>query len=329
MQTLDGNIVPRLLAPADEVIERPPCLFMVPDNNKFYSGVMLRSFDMLLCTTASAGTVLSADPRQALLASAHGRYATPWHWHDCMMLLMPRVGALDLRHQDRLEGVWVSEDRFAIVPANHIHQTQALRDTHAHLTFYITDEALQRIEAEAGSLARVKRRIRSSALFGTTPEIKALQNLCQKAGPGQSSSLRHISAALLMSCLSEIERADPLPVATPRGHGAAIVQEVQDLVADGAAEDVSLDLLAERLNISRRHMTRLFRKQTGKSIAEFHQSMRIALARRMLTDTDLPVGEIAFRVGFESGSALSRAVRRADGISPSAIRRAMARPVNN
>src|SRR5258706_6895770 len=55
-QTLDGNIVPRLLAPADEVIERPPCLFMVPDNNKFYSGVMLRSFDML-CTTASAGTV--------------------------------------------------------------------------------------------------------------------------------------------------------------------------------------------------------------------------------------------------------------------------------
>src|SRR5258708_14710089 len=27
-QTLDGNIVPRLLAPADEVIERPPCLFM-------------------------------------------------------------------------------------------------------------------------------------------------------------------------------------------------------------------------------------------------------------------------------------------------------------
>jgi hypothetical protein len=27
-QTLDGNIVPRLLAPADEVIERLPCLFM-------------------------------------------------------------------------------------------------------------------------------------------------------------------------------------------------------------------------------------------------------------------------------------------------------------
>jgi AraC family transcriptional regulator len=49
----------------------------------------------------------------------------------------------------------------------------------------------------------------------------------------------------------------------------------------------------------------------------------------MLTDTDLPVGDIAFRVGFESGSALSRAMRRADDDSPSSIRRAMARRVKN
>jgi AraC-like DNA-binding protein len=290
---------------------------------------MLRSFDMLRARE-SAGTVLSADTRQALLASASGRYAMPWHWHDCMMLLMPRVGALDLRHQDRPEGAWVSEDRFAVVPADHAHQTQALRDTHAHLALYITDEALHRIEAEAGSLSRVKRRIRSSALFGTTPEIKTLQSLCQKASSGQSNStLRHVTAALLVSCLSEIEKADPLPAATPRGHGVALVLEVKALIADQAAQDVSLDMLADRFGISRRHMTRLFREQTGKSIAEFHQSMRIALARRMLTDTDLPVGEIAFRVGFESGSALSRAVRRAEGDSPSGIRRAMAHPVKN
>lgn len=77
------------------------------------------------------------------------------------MLLMPRVGALDLRHQDRMDGAWISEDRFAVVPANHAHQTQALRDTHAHLAFYITGEALRSIEAEAGSLAQFKRRTRA------------------------------------------------------------------------------------------------------------------------------------------------------------------------
>jgi AraC family transcriptional regulator len=302
---------------------------MVRGSKKSHSSAMLRSFDML-CTTASAEAVLSADLKQTLFASASGRYAMPWHWHDCMMLLLPLAGAVSLRHQDRLEGAWVSEDRFAMVPADHAHETQALRDTHVHLAVYVTDEALRRIETETGSLSRVKYRTRSSALFRTTPEIRALQNLCKQADPAQNrAALRHVSAALLLSCLSEIERADPLPAATPDGHAAVLVQEIQAFIADRAAQDVSLDLLAGRFGISRRHMTRLFRERTGISVVEFHQNMRLALARRMLTDTDLPVGEIAFRVGFESGSALSRAVRRADDSSPSDIRRAMARSVKN
>jgi AraC-like DNA-binding protein len=290
---------------------------------------MLRSFDTL-CTIASADAVLSAHPSVALFASASGRYTMPWHWHDCMMLMMPTAGAVSLQHEDRLEGVWVSEDRFAVVPAGHSHQTEALRDRHAHLTFYIKDEALQRIEAEAGSLARVKRQTHSSALFYASPEIKALQNLCQRAGSGQSVAVRrHISAALLVSCLAEIERADSLPAATPRGHGVALVQEIQAFIADRAAQHIPLDFLAEHFGTSRRHITRLFRERTGLSIAEFHRSKRISLAHRMLMDTDFPVGEIAFRVGFESGSALSRAMRRADDTSPSSIRRVMARPAKN
>lgn len=288
---------------------------------------MLRSFD-ILCTTASADAVVSAEPGRALFASASGRYAMPWHWHDCMMLLMPTAGAVSLRHQDRLEGTWVSEDTFALVPAGHAHQTKALRDAHAHLAFYITDEALRRFEAEAGSLARVRRRTRSSALFCAPPQMKALQSLCRRTGSGEPAAmLRHISAALLVSCLAEIERADSLPAATPRGHGVVLVQEIQAFIADRASEDISLDLLAERFGTSRRHITRLFREQTGLSITEFHRSKRISLARRMLTDTDLPVGEIAYRVGFESGSALSRAMRRADDNSPSGIRRVITRPV--
>ncbi|MBR0870323.1 helix-turn-helix transcriptional regulator [Bradyrhizobium tropiciagri] len=290
---------------------------------------MLRSFDML-CATASANAVVAADSRQALLASPSGAYAMPWHWHDCMMLLLPRVGALDLCHQDRPEGAWISEDRFAVVPANHAHQTKALRDTQAHLAFYITDRALHRIEAQAGSLSRVKHRVRATAVFAATPEIATLRGLCrQRDADRPDIALRHISAALLASCFLEIEKADPLPAATSRGHGAALVREIQAFLTERAAQELSLDALADRFATSRRHLTRLFRDLTGQSIAEYHHDTRMALARRMLAGTDLPVGEIAFRVGFESGSALSRAMRRTEGRSPSDVRRAMARSVKN
>jgi transcriptional regulator GlxA family with amidase domain len=47
----------------------------------------------------------------------------------------------------------------------------------------------------------------------------------------------------------------------------------------------------------------------------------------LLTETDLPVGEIAFRVGFESGTALARAMRRVCGETPSEVRTRVARSI--
>jgi transcriptional regulator GlxA family with amidase domain len=71
----------------------------------------------------------------------------------------------------------------------------------------------------------------------------------------------------------------------------------------------------------------LFREGTGFSVGEFQLHIRLQTARELLTGTDLPIGEIAFRVGFESGAALAHAMRRADGRSPSDIRKRVAQPI--
>src|ERR1700743_1560676 len=61
--------------------------------------------------------------------------------------------------------------------------------------------------------------------------------------------------------------------------------------------------------------------------AAFPLPPRLDAARGLLRETDLPVGEIAYRVGFESGAAFARALRRVDGRPPSAFRQGEARPV--
>jgi transcriptional regulator GlxA family with amidase domain len=109
--------------------------------------------------------------------------------------------------------------------------------------------------------------------------------------------------------------------------GAALIDEIKDLSATNVDRDLPLDHIASQFDVSRRHMTRLFREITGFSIGNFQQLKRVEVARQLLTDTDLPVGEIAFRVGLESGSALSRAMRRIDGRSPTNIRNSMARSI--
>jgi len=56
------------------------------------------------------------------------------------------------------------------------------------------------------------------------------------------------------------------------------------------------------------------------SIGDYRNRQRIETARRLLTESALSVGEIAWRTGFESGSALARAMRRMLGVSPGALR---------
>ena len=107
----------------------------------------------------------------------------------------------------------------------------------------------------------------------------------------------------------------------------ALVADLEAFVARHADQDIPLDALEERFGISRRHITRLFRERTGLSIGEFQQRKRYENACRLLTDTDLPIGEVAFRVGFESGAALARAMRRIGDHSPSDLRARMARSV--
>ena len=56
----------------------------------------------------------------------------------------------------------------------------------------------------------------------------------------------------------------------------------------------------------------------------FHQyltSKRISLAERLLETADISVMEIAFRAGFSSGAAFSKAFRQAKGVTPSEYRR--------
>ncbi|GJD46983.1 HTH-type transcriptional activator RhaR [Methylobacterium cerastii] len=192
--------------------------------------------------------------------------------------------------------------------------------------------ALRRIETRIGSLERVRASIRTSGMFLVTPQIRTLHTLLRDGDDavGSEAVRDHLSTALLIRCLGAIERGRALPSASRRGQGAALVREAKAFVAARMDQDVPLDLLADRLGVSRRHLTRLFQAEVGQSVGAFQRAQRLDAAKDLLVSTDLAVDEIAFRVGFESGSALSRALRRRDGMAAMDIRSSsnvVARPV--
>ncbi|MDB5653728.1 MAG: hypothetical protein JWQ94_1341 [Tardiphaga sp.] len=283
---------------------------------------MLRSIQTLRDSSADA-RIIAADGDPFALVGGGDEYYMPWHWHDCLMILLPRVGAVNFRDETRTAGTWLTEDRFVVVPNTLSHQTAGRRTGHSHLAIYATDGQLAGIEARLGSLSRIRARLGAPAFFAISPEMRSLLALCQASGRSDLATLSargHLVAALLINCLSRIERGEQLSASTPATHGDALVSNVKSYISNNAATDLSLDLIADVFGLSRRHVTRLFRDKTGMAISEYHERERIDRARELLSTTDLPVGDVAWRVGLESGSALARMMRRVAGITPTEAR---------
>ena len=73
--------------------------------------------------------------------------------------------------------------------------------------------------------------------------------------------------------------------------------------------------------MSVRTFTRRFREETGLSPARWLTTQRVALARRLLESTDLPVERIAADAGFGTATSLRQHLHAAIGVAPRAYRR--------
>lgn len=85
---------------------------------------------------------------------------------------------------------------------------------------------------------------------------------------------------------------------------------------------LSVGDLASHLGVSPRTLARRFTDQLGTSPGAWLLSRRVAEARTLLEETDLPVEAIAVRVGLTSAVNLRRHFRTQVGTTPGAYRRA-------
>ena len=94
-------------------------------------------------------------------------------------------------------------------------------------------------------------------------------------------------------------------------------------------EQIDLRTLAEISAFSPYHFHRIVSAMLGEPLGEFIVRTRIETAARLLRYTDTPVSEIAYRVGYDTPSSLSKAFRRFFGISPKMYRITKNRPMMN
>jgi AraC family transcriptional regulator of adaptative response / DNA-3-methyladenine glycosylase II len=102
-----------------------------------------------------------------------------------------------------------------------------------------------------------------------------------------------------------------------------VAQAAASLIEDHTLEHDGLDAVASRLGITDRHLRRAFGAEFGVSPVEFAQTQRLLLAKRLLTDTTLPVTEVAYASGFGSLRRFNALFKQRYRLQPSLLRRHM------
>lgn len=135
-------------------------------------------------------------------------------------------------------------------------------------------------------------------------------------------ALRIISDALAQ----QVEDAMDSGKASTSRQDDPIVQRALEIIWSQGPNSISVSDIARQLPVTRRTLDRRFVEVTGHSVLEEINSCRLSRAKRLLTETELPVKTVAHLAGFNSSERMRVLFIEREGTSPTTYRKNAAQP---
>lgn len=104
-------------------------------------------------------------------------------------------------------------------------------------------------------------------------------------------------------------------------HEKVSVRQALLYLSEYHTQDLNVQELANSLNISYRHLARMFKHVTGMTIIENLNNIRVNEAKKLLKETDKPIREIAQKVGYENEYYFTTIFNKYAYTSPSKFRK--------
>jgi AraC family transcriptional regulator len=141
--------------------------------------------------------------------------------------------------------------------------------------------------------------------------------------PGKSPQV----AALTQLFAAHLVEKYTVAVAQSQGFSGGLpirqLRKVQDHVAEHLAEEIPIDRLADLVELSPFHFSRVFKQATGMTPLQFITRERITLAQQLIRETSRSLIEIALEVGYSNPSHFAKVFRKVVGVTPSDFRGAL------
>jgi AraC family transcriptional regulator len=148
-----------------------------------------------------------------------------------------------------------------------------------------------------------------------------LAELERKPHPAQALIVDQVSCTLAAHLLRSYNAFEPIEPREVPSLGRIELARLTEFIEDNIDRTIGLAELADIVNVSRFHFTRLFKRSTGMTAISFVEQCRIRRAQSLILETDVALAEIALMAGFADQSHFTKRFHRHTGRTPAAFAR--------
>ncbi|GEM_PF-236715 len=99
-----------------------------------------------------------------------------------------------------------------------------------------------------------------------------------------------------------------------------IILRTKEIIEKRISENISLDEIADSMNMSKFYLCHLFKKRANMTLTDWKNYLKIKKAKELLANSDLKITDVAFECGFSNASYFSEIFTKSEKISPTGYR---------
>ncbi len=203
------------------------------------------------------------------------------------------------------------------IPPGIMHGFEAAPRVQGSVVFFGRDHGLKL--PERPHFLRPRDPISQKELIST---LEAIQRELESSRPGAQRAARHHLGLVGVWLDRQIEREARSNVLPGRPLAAqALVARYAALLERDFRSNLAVADFAAALGVTPTHLTRACRATCGKSAHMLLEDRVLFEARRLLSETRLPIKKVAALLGYNSAGYFTRAFQKAEGVTPSAFRK--------
>ncbi|MEQ8469541.1 MAG: AraC family transcriptional regulator [Marinoscillum sp.] len=184
-----------------------------------------------------------------------------------------------------------------------------------------------------------------SQRMGAFPEFELVQDLKRRAGSGLSFGTKtrsrlgsfikphgqlepqdrlmwFLRLLIELSKAEDVVSLDAYGVRTDKGQvDYQRIRTIFNYITNHFDEELTLDIIADQVGLTRNSLCRFFKKLTGQTIIDYLNEYRVGMAKEYLLEGKLNVSEILYKCGFNDPSFFYKKFRSQTGLSPRAYQK--------